>query len=190
MRFGYATSALILSSLLLQGCSSHPLLDTETQNVTEFKLNQAVKVAPNSARTYFQEGESLGSAGFSRYRQHCRLEINTLKDTVQVIQADSFKITSIRTDEEMIAQQTGPVQLAMNSGNDSYNNLLAFIGGENRIKSMDLIHFYLQSDQQPDVVRLTCAGSLSNGNPYDDPHSFRPDKKVINKILGVYGSIE
>lgn len=43
---------------------------------------------------------------------------------------------------------------------------------------------------RPDVLRLTCAGRLSNGDPQDAPDSWRPDLARINAMLGSYGRIE
>lgn len=179
----------ILGSFTLTGCSSHPLLDTETQNIKNFTLKQDIKIAPNSARAYFQGGQYLGSAGFNQFSQHCRLEIKTLKEAPQTIKADQFIVTSINTGEEMIAQNTQPIQLAMNNVQTLSGLNLSF-GEHNRVETMDLIHLYLKSKYQPDVMRLTCAGSLSDGSIMDAPYSHRPDKKIINNILGIYGKVE
>lgn len=180
----------LITSFTLTACSSNPLIDSDTQAVKKFILEKDVQIAANSARGYFQNSTYLGSAGFNQFSQHCRLEIKTLMTEPQTIEADHFTVTSITADEEMIAQSNNPVQLAMLTSRYDSGVLVALLGQQNRVETMDLIHLNLTSKNQPDVMRLTCAGSLSNGSLMDDPFSHRPDKKVINQILGEYGRVE
>ena len=182
-------SIIFFSSFILIACSTNPLLDSKTQNTKTFTLKQEINIAPNSARAFFQAGQYTGSSNFNRYAQHCRLEIKTLKNISQVIKPDTFAVSSINIDEEMIAWQTQPTYLAMNDQQQLPQLKLALFGQGNPVETMDLIHFYLKSNKQPDVFRLTCAGALSDGNPNDAPESYRPNKKVINKILGYAGKL-
>ena len=130
--------------------------------------------------------------------QHCRLEVKNISEAKQTIVVDAFRIVSIQIDEEMIAyKESSNLLLAFNTHrniqNDisPLNNSITLVNSDyERVETMDLIHFNLSSEKQPNVMRLTCAGSLSNGNPSDAPRSYRPDFKQIKKILGNVGYIK
>lgn len=199
MKYQYALYAVIASIFLsLTACFSLTMKQYDDLNINQhFVLNKALTIAPNSARSYIQNGQRLGSAGFNRSQQHCRLEVKNLSDKVQTIQPETFKITSIQIDEEMIAQkQSKQIQVAMNdyaqvqSDAPSITQIMFADNTPERVESMDLVHLNLMSKNQPNVMRLTCSGSLSKGNPQDAPESYRPDLKQINQILGDVGHIE
>ena len=189
-------TAYVLPILVIVGCTSLPYSsqNLEIQPKDTFILKQTLQIAPNSARAYIQHGES-NSGGFDHSEQHCRVEVTNLSDNKQIIQPEKFIIKSVTVDEESIAQiEFDGTQLAFNSVNNTQTDFPVFIGylglgDQERPETMDLIHIYLKSKQQPNVYRLTCAGSLSNGNPMDQPRSYRPDLKAINKILGQVGEI-
>ncbi|BCN94448.1 hypothetical protein THMIRHAM_22330 [Thiomicrorhabdus immobilis] len=186
-----------LIMISLAGCSSMPYStnNMEIQPNDSFILKQAIEIAPNSARAYIQHG-SANTGGFDHSEQHCRVEVTNLSEHKQVVLPETFQITSVNVDEEAIAQaDLSGTQLAFNSTNNSQTDSMTFIGFlglgmEQRPETMDLIHIYLKSKQQPNVYRLTCAGALSNGNPADAPRSYRPDLKAINRILGKIGEIK
>jgi len=199
MKLQYALYAIIVGIFLsLTACFSLTMKQYDDLNTNQrFVLNKPLTIAANSARSYIQNGQRLGSGGFNHREQHCRLEVKNLSDKQQIIHPESFKISSIEIDEEMIAQnKSKQIQLAMNDYAQVQSDvpLLTPINladsTTERQETMDLVHLNLTSSTQPNVMRLTCSGSLSNGDLQDAPESYRPDLKQINHILGDVAHIE
>ena len=184
--------ALTLSSCAVQTPIS--LMDIQAEEV--FVLQTPITIPPNKSRSFIQFGKLTGGS-FDRSEPHCRIEVRNLSELPQTIQPERFVITQVNIDEEMIALRNQPIQLAMY---DTINpttmtdalpqNFLALGGGYERPETMDMVHLYLQSKQQPNVYRLTCSGSLSNGTMADAPRSYRPQRKKVQQILGKVGHIE
>lgn len=171
----------------LTGCSSkHLTAYSGIGTHKQFILLQPIVIQPFSTRTFIQNGKLTGRSGFDRYQQHCRIEIKSLSKQPQTVLPQTFKIIQIRLGEEQIAtNQTTSLKLYANLSGPQYAN-----SSYEPPETMDLVHFYLESSSQPDILRLTCAGALSNGNPMDAPASYRPNIKNIRRILGGYGKIE
>jgi len=185
------------ATITLYGCSlqsNRTIGDIQAENT--FILNKDIQIPANSARVFIQNGHLTSRNGFDHSEQHCRLEVNELSEHKQTVQVGSFEIISLSTDEEMIAQsQSEKIQLAFSTVDQVKTDYLTFIdylglNSQERPETMDLIHLNLKSDKQPNVMRLTCAGSLSKGDIADAPRSYRPDLKSINKILGDIGYIQ
>lgn len=189
------TFITLLSLFGLQACSTQPpksLMDIQAGEI--FILKQSLVIPSGKARTFIQFGQtSMGT--FNHYEPHCRMEVRNLSEQPQTIYPEEFVISRVNIGEEMIALQTQPIQLAQNQYTDNPTmldapDLLNFATmGNDREASMDIVHFYLQSNRQANVLRLTCAGSLSNGDLRDAPGSYRPQRKEINIILGEVGKI-
>lgn len=193
-----------LSAIMVSSCSSIPSgnkMDIKAGDT--FTLNKPVTFAPDHARVFIQYGKQTRQSTYEKYDQHCRLEIKTLKSQPQTLQPDTFKIIQVRIDVEEIASQSPaqntPVYYAMN-GVDYFpktnpeqadsNWVRLSLGGDSEPpETMDVVHLYLTSKKQPDILRLSCAGSLSTGDPMDAPRSYRPQKTQINAILGTYGKV-
>ena len=185
---------LALSVGLLTGCSNTPpKSQINVQAGEHFILNQAITIPAGKVRHYIQFGQLTGS-GFSSYDKHCRIELYKLPEKAFIIQPQRFLIDRVTTDEEMIAQTEVAIQFAANYYSANQTDAMplhAIAFGENqRVETMDLVHLYIKSDSQPNVYRLTCAGSLSNGDMQDSPRSHRPQRSDINRILGAVGSIQ
>lgn len=183
-------SGLAVIFVVTAACSlSPPKHMMDVQQGETFTLKQPVSIAAEHLRVYFQHGQVSGN-GFDHFEPHCRLEKRTLTPSAETIQPDSFAITAVRIGEEEVAKQQRPpanfmlanrfVGMAVADDNDSDSSIAP---------TMDYVHFYLKSMQQPDVLRLTCAGSLSDGDPFDEPRSHRPERDKINQILGKIGQI-
>ncbi len=187
-------SATLCASLtlgLLSGCSTTPPNSMMNVQAGEyFILSQPVTIRAHQSRRYIQSGK-LTNKNFSRFNQHCRLEISDLPVKSFTVQPQRFLITRVAIDEERIAANPEAIQLAFNA-NAAYQTALPALalGEYEREETMDLVHLYLQSSTQPNVLRLTCAGSISDGNPMDGPSSYRPQRQQINRILGAVGSIQ
>jgi len=185
-------SFLTLAVITLSGCIGYS--NTEFENIKvnkHFVLKQEINISPYTTRTFIQNGKAMNKSGFNRYAQHCRIEVKELLDTKQTISPDRFVITSIEYGEEMIASNKPIAQFVMATSGQTQNDI-KLAGGfdQPRIETMDLIHLNLVSAKQPNVMRLTCAGALSDGNIPDGPEIVRPGLKEINLILGNIGYIE
>lgn len=181
-----------LSVSVLTACSNTPPKSMMNVQAGEhFILNQAIKIPAGQIRHYIQFGQI--SNGFSHYDQHCRIELYKLSETATTIQPQRFLIERVTVDEEMIAQDSNAIHFAANqyshTQTDAAPMQVAF-GEYQRVETMDLVYMYLKSESQPNVYRLTCAGSLSNGSLLDAPRSYRPQREEINRILGSVGTIQ
>ncbi|WEJ62628.1 hypothetical protein [Thiomicrorhabdus lithotrophica] len=182
--------------IVLAGCVSQPMhksLGVSSGDI--FALSQVVEIPANSTRIFIQNGKLTSKNGFDHSEQHCRIEVTTLSEHKQRVLPEKFQIISVTTDEEQIAlMNTKPILLALNNTNGHQSDYFTLkstlgFGSQERPETMDLIHINLASKKQPNVMRLTCAGSLSNGDMADAPRSYRPDLNTINKILGSIGYI-
>lgn len=196
--------AVAISIMAISSCASIPSGNTmDIQAGDTFTLNKPVTFAPDHARVFIQYGKQTRQSAYEKYDQHCRLEIKALKSQPQTIQPDTFEITQVRIDVEEIASQSpsqnDPIHYAMNETDyfptsqfvqtESKWVRLSLGGDSEPPETMDIVHLYLSSKKQPNILRLTCAGSLSTGDPLDAPRSYRPQRTQINAILGSYGKI-
>ncbi len=193
--------SLLLALLSLSACSlTPPKSMMDVQAGYTFTLKKPVTIPRHDARAFIQDGQMTTHHGFNRYEQHCELEVKHLSDKPQVVQPGTFTITKVRIDSEAIASAMPQTRyLAANQTSlfpqttmtdAPASRLLADNdGGDGIDPTMDLVYLYLESKTQPNILRLTCAGSLSRGNPLDAPRSQRPQQKQINKILGRYGEV-
>ncbi len=189
----FLASMPLIAVSMLSSCALQPptaLMDIQAGEI--FVLQTPITIQPNQSKTFIQFGQLTGGS-FDHSEAHCRIEIRDLSELPQTIQPERFVIKQVNIDEEMIALRNQPIQLALNDSiipptmNDiSSTNMLAYQSPE----TMDLVHLYLHSKQQPNVYRLTCSGSLSNGSLADAPRSYRPQRQQIQQILGKIGHIE
>lgn len=192
---GSILAILAVSLTSLVGCSTTPPKSLMNIQAGEhFVLSQAVTLPAGKVRSYIQFGQ-LSGGGFNSTEKHCRIELYALPDKPTTIQPERFLIERVNTGEEMIAQNDVAIQIAQNQyasvQTDVMPNMALAYGQSERPETMDLVHLYLKSDTQPNVYRLTCAGSLSNGsNLFDAERSARPQREDVNRILGSVGSIQ
>ena len=175
-------SILLASTLLLAGCSKSAAVREsaggdflQLQGAT-LVLNQAVEVGPGKARVFIQDGRVLGN-GFDHYRAHCGLEIRSVQHDGFVVQPDRFAITLVQGSLQQVVTR-GAVQVAslsLASGIDGGNGSSAYHEG---------YHFWLESRQQPEVIRLSCYGV------YAQPYELEPPTlQEIHEALGPLAEI-
>ena len=164
----------------LTGCikTSHTVLHAY-QQYPSFTLSQPITFSAGKTKVYFQHGNITQK--IDQYEKHCRIEKRSLKETPYTIQPSHFMVTQYQLGIELFAQHSNPALYAMALAN-RYSDY-------EPPETMDVVHFYLHSAEQPDVYRLSCAGSLSNGSRQDYPRSVRPNTQEINAILGGYGQL-
>lgn len=179
----FASLACIAISTLT-ACSVLPLSKQQSEAGQTFLLKKAITVKAGNTRTFIQNGEVVSKHAFSRFSQHCRIELYNLSAKDVTVQPASFEIKKVYTDEELIAQNRSRILLAS-------TKQFAFTDPEpdGVPETFDLIHLDLHSDAHKNVYRLTCAAAISDGNPLDEPDSIRPGKAQINRILGSYGEV-
>lgn len=197
-----ASASGLAAILLSSACSlTPPKSMMDVQMGETFTLNQPITIKANSATQFFQLGKLTGRS-VNRAEQHCRIEIKKLSDTAQTIHPETFHIESVRIGSEQIASNQSNAMMAWtNNGiqSDAQPNITASLwyggiasndGDSQPPETMDLVMLYLTpTAKNPNIFRLVCAGSLSNGDLMDAPRSYRPQREQINQILGSFGHV-
>lgn len=194
------TSLALIIGLSLTACSLTPpktMMNVQTNDTLQ--LNQTLTVPANTTRVFIQYGKVTTRHGFNRQDQHCELEVNQIKDHEQHVLPDHFTITKVRIGNEMVASRSTRNQSVLLAQADTgvmsdtqvpWQNLMVSDLDNNRAETMDTVMLYLKpTHNNPNIFRLTCAGSLSNGDLQDAPRSYRPEKTEINTILGSIGHL-
>jgi hypothetical protein len=166
---------LLFSGVLLAGCAGG-VRDDDGSGYRDLDgavlvLEQAVQVPGGRARVYLQspDGESPGQVtggGFNSYRPHCALEIRSVDHAGWTIEPGEFQVTRVQRTIDMVVSRETPVRLAM-------------FGLDGAQSYYDGFHFWLASEVQPDVMRLTCYGVYAA--PYE---LFPPTLGEIALALG------
>lgn len=189
----------IAMTLFLSACSMTPPKNMmDVQAGEKFVLNKPLVVGQGQGRAFIQFGKEIKKSELDRYEQHCSVEVDHLPEKEYIIQPESFTITKVRLDMVQIVQKEHRLPLlafnetSIQSDAWSFNMNFASSGnGDGQPDpTYDAVYFFLQSPDKQNIYRLTCMGSLSNGNPLDAPRSYRPQRNQVNKILGSIGQIQ
>ena len=158
----------------LSACQSGLLVadgdnDFQELSAKTLVLHKDIRIPPRQAHAVFQGGAF--SYGSGEYAPQCQLEVRTVRETAQTVQAGVFEITSVRGITHYV-QRPRRIQLAAMGD----FQMLADDSGE---WIMLAYHFSLYSEQQPDVIRLICGGA------YNFPfHARYPSEQEIRQSLG------
>ncbi len=164
-------SILAILLLALAGCTVMVPQYRGEDAGYRFILHQPVTIPADRTRVYIQGGRV--STGFNSYAVSCSLEVRTLAEEPRTVQPDTFVVYRIQQFfEEVAAAHWKPVQLASLRLADA-----AVDGGPSDI--FRGFHFWLHSDQQPDVLRLTCRGVFAA--PWE---AYPPTYEEIVETLG------
>lgn len=188
--------------LFSSACSlTPPKSMMDVQMGETFTLNQAITINPNTATQFIQQGKLTGRS-VNRSEQHCRIEVKKLSEEPLTLNPETFQIESVRIGAEQIARNNSASMVAWtNNGiqSDAQPNITASLwyggvasndGDSQPPETMDLVMLYLTpTAKNPNIFRLVCAGSLSNGDLMDAPRSYRPQREQINQILGGFGTV-
>ncbi|BBP42388.1 hypothetical protein [Thiosulfativibrio zosterae] len=190
----------ILSALglvLITGCSTTPpksMMNIQTGEF--FTLNQPITIAADAATQFIQFGQLSSRNGFSRFDPHCRIEIKQLSEQPQTLLPETFTISKVQIGEEQVASNALPLlamaqQQTLTDLPSLEQRLLANNDSDSqRPETMDTVMLYLEpTAKNPNIFRLVCAGSLSDGSLKDAPRSYRPQRTQINDILGSLGKV-
>ena len=145
--------------LLLTACQSTLIkkegLYVEATDKPFIEITQSLRVAPNSARAFLQQGKVIFPGQLNLYDINCEIEINTVSEQSQVIEAGLYYILSISSEESPIVMFK-PVMVA---------SLTLAIGGGGGGSPVDIKRFYRfkLSAQNPDsktqVRSMQCRGA-------------------------------
>lgn len=181
--FGRALVAVVIL-LTAGGCST--LVQNDGSGIyarvpvgSVLRLNQQIPIPPERARVWFK-GDRLG-LGAGSYEPVCGLEVRNIDwNETQHVEPGEFGIHKVRDMwAEVVQRQPRPAatvrfQLASYGGGD---------GGDAMI--YEGYHFWLESKEQPNVMRLTCVGAFD-----DMPDAMPPTLKEIRESLGRYATLE
>lgn len=177
----------VFAALVLAGCETAPSLQGASdltrdlrQNKADFVLNQEVTIPSGRARLFLQDGAVVG--GRNLYRPHCIIEIDSIDHTGFLVTAETFDVVRIQRSTVQIAMQGDSLQASTNVASGPRRNRSRRFHDSKRFH--DGYHFWLASEMQPAVRRLTCYGVFAR------PIDLRPPTlPEINAALGQVGTI-
>ena len=167
---------LLLSSFFLLVSCAYNVKDVNSPFYqppvnSRFQIHQPITIPADRASVFIQEGKTRGGS-FNHFMPHCRLEVRHVLDVPQIVQPVEFTVTRVYRDLPPVVALK-PVHYA-DSGASS---------GDSGV-SMDLIYVIymrLSSEEQPDVLNITCGGST------DDPSAVVPPS--IDGIRSALGEL-
>jgi hypothetical protein len=162
----------------MAGCQTSALVQQDAGSAyialqqAEVVLERDIRVPAGQARVFVQGGEAISKGGlsgtFDSYRPHCAFEIGSVDHDGYLIRAGVFRITRVESSIVPVVS-AAPVVVAWSGG---------FVGGGSQAY-YDGYHFWLTSDADPSVRRMTCYGVYAE--PYD---LYPPTLGEINAALG------
>lgn len=173
---------VVLASCLLVGCQAElnlrgasDLTRDLRQKDVRLLLKQDVNIPAGRARLFLQDGGVVGARNF--YRPHCILEVDPVDHTGFPVSADVFDVVRVQRSTVQIASEDMPRLAATFTAFGGYRN--------SSDRFHDGYHFWLQSETQPAVMRLTCYGVFAR------PIDLRPPTlEEINAALGEVGTLQ
>ncbi|MCG7902674.1 MAG: hypothetical protein JAY99_05950 [Candidatus Thiodiazotropha lotti] len=133
-------------------------------------LKQALEVSAHRTRLFLQLGETMQLEDFDRYKANCNFELNSLTDGVQTIQPQTFTIKRVEGLMVEVVDRL-PQYRFVSVGLDDQGTPMVTQG----------YHFWLDSTQQPEVLRLSCRGA------FDDMWASQPPS--IDEIQQTMGDL-
>jgi len=137
----------------LTGCAASPdsplaspYFELEPGSVLE--LHRDLEIPPGMARVFLQRGKVLSRGEMNQYEPSCDIEVRDLSHEIQIIRKGVFPIEKEQFGREAVAE-SGALKLAFSGG-------LWKGGGFSVFRYR---RFWLQSEDQPEVMRMTCRGT-------------------------------
>lgn len=164
--------------LLLAGCAQLESRVTSPDSIyfrppvgSVVELRERLQVPAQRTRVFIQSGQVLVGGGVNTYYPSCNFEVRDLLTESQVIEAGSFTVEQVRRGSESVVR-SGRVRLAA-------LQLTGIRLFSDAPSIMRYYHFNLHSEQQPQVMRLTCRGGLD-----DSPRAEFPTWPEMQQALG------
>ncbi len=147
----FLTTSLAVTALA--GCAASPesplaspYFGLEPGSVLE--LHRDLEIPPGVARVFLQRGKVIPKGEMNQYEPSCDIEVRDLSQEVQIIRKGIFSIEREQFGREAVAE-SGGLKLAF------YGSLWTD-GGFSVFRYR---RFWLQSEDQPQVMRMTCRGT-------------------------------
>jgi len=143
-------TTIVICSALFSGCSFVPPKDI---NSTFFSpppgstltLKRSITIPANDTRVRIQEGKIQPSySALDSYYPNCEFELYSISEQQRVVEPDTFTITKVIRNEEVVSLP----HLNKVAG-------ISFGGGPPLYDYQTIME--IRSNNQPDVVKLTCA---------------------------------
>ncbi|MGB5305630.1 MAG: hypothetical protein WBO57_05280 [Gammaproteobacteria bacterium] len=170
--------SLLLIVLGLSACQTGMLKPSQLFHVLaggEFILHQDVTIPPGRVRVAFQDGALVH--GVNEFYPRCELEVMKFSEAPQTVPAGTYRIGKVVGMTNQVKQADGNIMLAssISTGLD--------MGSAQWI--MEAYRMTLHSDQQEDVLILSCGGA------YNYPFRARyPSLQEIQTALGAIATIK
>lgn len=173
---------VLTAALLVTACQkSATVRDASGQGFVQLAgsnlvLKQPLTVPAGAARVFVQTGAPAGPSrilggGFDQYRPHCGFEIRSIDHAGFTIQPDTFRVTRVQGSlVQVVAIE--PLRLAS-------LQLARGMDGGGSSAYHEGYHFWLASERQPEVMRMSCYGV------YAEPDRLQPPTlQEIREALG------
>jgi len=183
-------SILMLSVWFLGACQkSMPVREAPGGEFRQLQgasliLKEPLEVPSGKARVFVQDGKAVGDrsgllgGAFDIYKAHCGFEIQSVSHDGITIQPGTFIVTHVQLSLQPVVMAP-PIRLAglqLASGIEGRGSTATYHEG---------YHFWLSSETQPEVMRLSCYGI------YNNPSTLEPPSlQEIRKVLGPVAQIE
>ena len=176
--------ACLAPLVMIAGCQSSSTVRERAggafvglQNAT-LVLESDLTIPPNRSRVFLQDGgvggEAVASGGFDSYRPHCAIEIRSIDHGGFPVNAGEYRVTRVqRTTVQVVAASR--LQVASAGGG---------ISGGGSASYYDGYHFWLASDSDPEVRRMSCYGVYAQ--PFE---LFPPTLDEINTAIRGIGRL-
>lgn len=168
---------------LLSACTQHAVVNNDLDypyNLppvgSTLTLNKTVSVPAGEVRVFLQHGEVFRKSDFDRYEPSCSLELRKLADVPRSIEPDQFIVTKVQRLMQQVVFNRGPHSGLMKVGLDDGGGKPMVVHG---------YHLWLGSDNQPDVMRMTCRGFFDDINRAEPP-----SLKDVMKSLGDFAELK
>lgn len=182
-------SILVLSVWFLGACQkSMPVRESASGGFQQLQgasliLKEPLEISAGEARVFVQDGKATNrsgpgsGAGFDHYKAHCGFEIQNVSHKGFTIQPGRFNITRVQGSLQSVVM-TRPVLVAG-------LQLAANMDGRGSSAYHEGYHFWLASESQPQVIRMSCYGA------YIDSGSMAPPSlQDIRQVLGALAQIQ
>lgn len=152
---------------LLSACAQHAMVNNDLDypyNLppvgSTLTLNRAVSIPAGEVRVFLQHGEVFRKSDFDRYEPSCSLELRKLADVPRSIEPDQFIVTKVQRLMQQVVDNKGTPSGLMKVGSDNISGKPMVVHG---------YHLWLGSENQPDVMRMTCRGFFDDINRAEPP---------------------
>lgn len=142
---------------------------------TSVVLHQDITVPAGHARVFLQYGKVVAKHRLDTYYPHCNFEQRAVSDGTALINADRFRVTAVRSGEDLVVQREGLLHSAWR-----------VMGEFDGISMVNLyIRHSISSPSQPHVVSFTCHGGFEFQGK-----ALTPSLTDIRNVLGVVATVE